>query len=133
MIKNQMMKLSGISLLVMLMFSTITLAQAQNKKGTELKIKTSAQCGMCKDRIEKAMAYEKGVFESDLNLEDKTLTLRYNPKKTSPEKIRKALNDVGYDADDTKADQKAYSKLPDCCKKPEDRHQHGEGCSHDKH
>lgn len=119
-----------ILILALVMITTNLAGQSAQKKGEELKVKTSAQCGMCKERIEKVMAYEKGIFESELNLDEKVLTVRYNPKKITPEKIRKVLNDTGYDADDTKADLKAYAKLPDCCKKPEDRHQHGEKCSH---
>jgi hypothetical protein len=44
----------------------------------------------------------------------------YKKSKTSPEKIRKAISKVGYDADDVTADPKAYSKLDACCKKPDD-------------
>jgi len=124
------MKLKLMLFLAFVLPGMMTMAQTSSGKGEELKIKTSAQCNMCKDRIEKAMAYEKGVYESTLNVEDKVLTLRYNPKKTTPEKIRTVLNNTGYDADDTKADQKAYNKLPDCCKKPEDRHVHSDGCEH---
>jgi hypothetical protein len=43
----------------------------------------------------------------------------YNKGKTSPEKIRKAISKVGYDADNVTADPKAYSKLDACCKKPD--------------
>ncbi len=35
-----------------------------------VKIKTSAICEMCKERIEKNLALTKGVEKSDLNLED---------------------------------------------------------------
>ena len=82
----------------------------------EVKIKTSAQCGMCKDRIEQAMAYEKGVKSAVLDLTTKELTVIYNVKKTSDAKIRLAISKIGYDADDVKADPEAYAKLPDCCK-----------------
>ncbi len=90
------------------------------KKTEEIKIKTSAQCEMCKSRIETAMAYEKGILKSDLNLEDKILSVTYKTGKTTPEKLRKALNDLGYDADNTLAEPKAYAALPPCCKKPDD-------------
>lgn len=93
--------------------------QAQ-KKTEEIKIKTSAQCGMCKTSIEKALAFEKGVTSADLSLDDKVLTVTYKPQKTTPEKIRKAVNAVGYDADDSPADPKAYAALSPCCKKPDD-------------
>jgi periplasmic mercuric ion binding protein len=98
----------------------ISLTGAAQNKTEVITIKTSAQCEMCKTRIETAMAYEKGVVKSDLNIETKELTVTYKPSKTSPDKIRKALNEIGYDADATLADEKAYAKLPACCKKPND-------------
>lgn len=93
---------------------------AQKNSPTVIKILTSAQCNMCKERIEKAMAYERGVKESVLDLDSKILTVSYLSNKTTPEKIKKAVAGVGYDADDVPADQKAYEALPPCCKKPED-------------
>ncbi|MES2836083.1 MAG: heavy metal-associated domain-containing protein [Bacteroidota bacterium] len=93
-------------------------ALAQKKSGNEtIKIKTSAECDMCKERIEKVMAYEKGVKKSTLDVESKILTVVFNPKKTSIEQIRKVISDTGYDADDVPANNKAYDKLPECCKK----------------
>lgn len=80
-------------------------------------IKTSAVCDMCKETIEKAMAYEKGVQKSELNVDTKILTVTYNPKKTTPEKIKLAVTKAGYDADEMPADNKAYSALDPCCKK----------------
>jgi mercuric ion binding protein len=108
--------ISAIVVSVLLLSST---AFAQ-KNTEELKIATSAQCGQCKTRIETAMAYEKGVVKSDLDVESKVLTVTYKPSKTTPDKIRKALNEIGYDADNTMANVEAYSKLPGCCKKPDD-------------
>jgi periplasmic mercuric ion binding protein len=93
--------------------------EAKPAKQAELKVKTSAQCGQCKDRLERAMAFEKGVISSDLNLEDKVFTVVYKPAKTNPDKIKTAISKTGYDADDVAADAKAYDKLPACCKKPD--------------
>ena len=80
-------------------------------------IKTSAVCDMCKETLEKAMAYEKGVKKSDLNVESKIFTVTFDPKKTSLEKIRIAITKVGYDADGLAADKNAYDNLNPCCKK----------------
>jgi periplasmic mercuric ion binding protein len=89
-------------------------------KQAELKVRTSAQCGQCKDRLERAMAFEKGVISSNLDLEDKILTIVYKPSKTTPDKLKTAISKTGYDADDIIADKKAYDKLPPCCKKTDD-------------
>ena len=106
-------------ILILSVFFVSIHVQAQ-KNTEEIKIQTSAQCEMCKTRIETAMAYEKGVSKSDLHLEDKVLTVTYKAGKTTPDKIRKAVNSLGYDADETLADPKAYAALPPCCKKPGD-------------
>jgi periplasmic mercuric ion binding protein len=96
------------------------IGQDAGKELKTLNVKTSAQCGMCKEAIEKALAFEKGVKSSVLDLESKVVTVKYVGAKTSPEKIRKAISAVGYDADDVEANARAYSKLPACCRKPGD-------------
>lgn len=85
---------------------------------TEIKIKTSAECNMCKKKLESELAYEKGVKFAKVNLDDKMLTVNYNDKKTSAEKIKSAISKLGYDADEIKADSIAYSNLPECCRNP---------------
>lgn len=89
---------------------------AQNSTAT-IQIKTTAECEQCKERLEKAMAYEKGVKKSTLNLDTKVLTVEYNPKKTNPDVLRELIRNIGYDADSLPAYNKAYDKLPECCKK----------------
>ncbi|NVO18428.1 MAG: cation transporter [Bacteroidetes bacterium] len=103
------------------MFSLSASAYAQaGKKTEELKILTSAQCGQCKTRLETAMAYEKGVVKSNLDVDSKVLTVIYKIGKTTPDKIRLAVAAVGYDADSIPAVEAAYKKLPPCCKKSDD-------------
>ncbi|OFY83923.1 MAG: hypothetical protein A3F72_07505 [Bacteroidetes bacterium RIFCSPLOWO2_12_FULL_35_15] len=94
-----------------------TPAKSQNETSAELKIKTSAICDMCKETLENALAFEKGIKKSNLDVTSKVITVVYNPKKTTPENIRLAISKAGYDADDIKANPKAYKKLEDCCKK----------------
>ena len=108
------MKSSFLSI-TMFLISSIVFSQ----KVTEV-IKVSAQCGMCKERIEKLLMLEKGVKTADVDLEKKTATVTFNSKKTNLDKLRKAISKAGHDADDVVADPKAYEKLPACCKKPDD-------------
>jgi periplasmic mercuric ion binding protein len=97
-----------------------TFVKAQEAGTAELKVKTSAICEECKARIEKDLAFEKGVKKSTLDLETKIVTVTYNPEKTTPEKIREAIANIGYDADKVMANQRAFNKLPKCCQKPMD-------------
>ncbi|MGB3946668.1 MAG: heavy metal-associated domain-containing protein [Bacteroidia bacterium] len=92
-------------------------SKAQENKTEEIKIKTSVMCDMCKTTIEKELAFEKGVKKSTVDVESKIVTVQYNPKKTTPDKIRTAISKIGYDADDVPADTKAYKNLNTCCKK----------------
>jgi mercuric ion binding protein len=119
------MKAFAFSLLTLLSLAG-TAAQAQKapvattiaKKGTEMvQFKTSAVCDMCKSRLEKSLAYEKGVQAANLDVPSKVLTVSYNPAKTTPEALRAAVQKTGYDADAVTADARAYDRLPDCCKK----------------
>ena len=63
------------------------------------------------------MAYEKGVKAAQLDVDTKVLTVVYQPEKTSPDKIRRAVANAGYDADSVLAEPRAYQRLPDCCQK----------------
>ena len=90
------------------------------QKRISLEIKVSTQCGMCKEKIEKALAYEKGVRFFNVDYKGQKLFVEYDPRRTSPDKIKQTISKLGYDADEVAADPEAYAKLPGCCKKPDD-------------
>lgn len=106
-----------ISILTILLTISILTFAIEPPKTAEIKIKTSAKCGMCKKRIERDLGVSKGIVNSNLNLDDKVVTITYNTKKTSPEKIKQVISKIGYDADEIIADQKSHDALPDCCQK----------------
>ncbi|TDB62314.1 heavy-metal-associated domain-containing protein [Arundinibacter roseus] len=101
----------------------LTAGFAQSEK--EVKIKTSAICEMCKERLERNLGLSKGVKEANLNLDDKVMTIKYNPKKTDLASIKSIITNTGYDADEAPADQKSHDKLPACCRKTAAPHSDG--------
>lgn len=109
-------------LLIGMMFLTVMpiIAQGKSSKNKEVRIMTTAQCTQCKDRIESALAFEKGVRNSVLDLETKEVKVYYKEGRTTEDKIRRAITKLGYDADNMKKDETAYKKLPACCKMPDD-------------
>lgn len=111
------------NILIVLLSLFITVTTHAQKGSAELTVSTSTVCGMCKSKIEKELVFEKGVKEVKVDLEKKTVWVRYKADKTSPEKIKAAISKIGYRADDIKADPKAFEKLPACCK--------AEGCGKD--
>ncbi|RYZ56354.1 MAG: TonB-dependent receptor, partial [Chitinophagaceae bacterium] len=72
-------------------------------------------CEMCKKRIE-AAAQGKGVALATWDMQGKHLTVRYNPRKTNPAKIKTRIAVAGYDTDDQQADDATYKQLPECCR-----------------
>lgn len=95
---------------------SMTLGYAQSGEKV-VKIKTSAVCEMCQERLERDLSLTKGVKEAKLNLDDKVMTIKYNTKKTDVASLKEAIVNIGYDADEQIADQKAHDKLPKCCRK----------------
>lgn len=80
-------------------------------------IQTSAVCEMCKETIEKQLAFTKGVTAADLDVKTAIVTVSFKSNRATIEDIREAINQVGYDADENKATKKAYDNLHHCCKK----------------
>lgn len=89
---------------------------AEAAKTDTVKIKTQTVCGMCKARLEKALAYEKGVENFTVDIENDIITVAYKEKKTSPEQLREAIAAVGHPADDVQPTEEAYNELPNCCR-----------------
>lgn len=93
----------------------ITNLSAQTSTTKTEKIKISGNCGMCKDRIEKAAKVE-GVTKADWDKNTKILTVTYNAAVIKNEDIQKKVAAVGHDTEKFKADDKTYNSLHSCCK-----------------
>ena len=70
--------------------ANIALAQKQS-----ILIKTSAQCSMCKERLEKSLSKIKGVEKATLNVDTKELSVAYNAQKTNDARVE-ALKSVSW-------------------------------------
>lgn len=87
----------------------------QDAKPQLVTIKTSAECGECKERIESKLNYTKGIVFSELDYKTQVLTVKFKPSKISLEQIKQIVSELGYDADDLKANAAAQKALPMCC------------------
>jgi periplasmic mercuric ion binding protein len=105
------------SILLAFVLANPSFSQEKKKNYEEVQIQTTAVCGMCEERIESNIAYEKGVKNVELNDSTKIVTIGFDPRKTNAGNLRTAISKLGYDADDVVADPVAYSKLPACCQK----------------
>jgi copper chaperone CopZ len=109
---NKLKSMKSILTIMMIAFVALT-SSAQTK---EVVIKTSAECGSCKKRIEGKLNYTAGIRFAELDVPSKKLTVKYSEKKISLKEIRKIISETGYDADEVKAIPEAVDKLPACCK-----------------
>jgi len=99
------------ALLVMTLFWTNMGIEAQNKqderekqeKKEEKKKKTEEVifivnmfCENCKTKIERHLAWEKGVTDLKIDLDKKSVLIKYDPQKTDEEKLKKVIIDLEY-------------------------------------
>jgi len=100
-------------------FSGIEL-QAQNKKVEDVEITVLGNCGMCKDRIERAAYTVRGVRQASWDVDEKKLTLSYRSDRTDLETIERAIAKVGHDTENFLADEETHANLHTCCVYPRD-------------
>ena len=90
--------------------------EADNKTA-EIALNT-IQCGMCTDKIASGLGKLEGVVKVDVDLDKKVGKVVYKAGVIDLGVIEKAIAAIGYDANDTPAESKAYSGLDMCCKVP---------------
>ncbi|WP_313804130.1 heavy-metal-associated domain-containing protein [Flavobacterium sp.] len=111
-----------ITVLVLLFLSINTTFAQQPKKTQKAVIKTTITCDHCKEcetcgqLFNQKLLRETGVQMVNIDTEKMTIEVIYNSKKTTLDKIRTAISNLGYDADDVKATPEGYEKLDGCCK-----------------
>jgi Cu(I)/Ag(I) efflux system membrane fusion protein len=94
---------------------TVTV-QTQNASVQKAALSVRGACEMCKMKIESTAKSIDGVRAAEWDLNSKILNVEFDPEKTSPNAISKAIAIVGYDTEMDKASDAAYNALPGCCK-----------------
>ena len=82
------------------------------------KILVKGECGMCKEKIEKALDVP-GISFAEWNKETKMLTVRYNNSKISENDIHMTISNLGYATAKMAANTASQAKLDSCCKPKE--------------
>lgn len=107
--------------LALLSLSNQAAQAAPSKKDVKTVVfDVSVHCKSCKEKIERNVAFEKGIKEINASVDERTVTVRYDAAKTDPEKIAAAIRRLGYEV-----------ALHDAnaCHKHEHKHGHGHSCS----
>ena len=93
-------------LAVLLVAGAATAALAQDKKQKkqadirEVTFVTSIDCKNCVKKVEANLPYEKGIKDMKVNLDERTVWIKYDAAKTDKEKLAAAIVKLGYDAEE---------------------------------
>lgn len=93
------MKSKNLAIILVFLFLGCGILFGQDKKESKkatVVFDVSMTCEKCKKKIEKNIAYEKGVSDMTVDLQTKTVTIVYRKDKTSTENLQKALEKLGY-------------------------------------
>ena len=100
-------------LAVLFVAGTATAAFAQDKKQKknanleEVTFVTTIDCKNCVKKVEANLPYEKGIKDMKVNLDDRTVWIKYDASKTDKEKLAAAINKLGYEAEEVTPEETA--------------------------
>ena len=79
--------------------SVLTQKQKPSKKKGEVKVVTflvHLHCENCVKKVQENIAFEKGVKDLKVSLEDQTVAIKYDAAKTSEDTLKAAIEKLGY-------------------------------------
>ena len=79
--------------------SETTTLQQDKKKTQTVTFKTTIHCKNCVKKLNDNLAFEKGVKDLKVSLDDKMVTITYDPSKTDETALAKAIEKLGYKAE----------------------------------
>lgn len=133
------------ALIVVLALAFIQLIGFTQSKGSvkteTVEFKVYGNCGMCKNRIEKALKVD-GVESAGWDANSKMVTVVYDKKNITKDQLHELVAEAGHDTDLVRAEDETYNKLHSCCKyeraeiimeEANDSHQHSGAGAKTKH
>ena len=94
------MKTFKLLLTSLMMFAFLVSACADNKQkskgNNEITYSVNIHCENCKKKIDNVIPFEKGVVDMKTTLENHEVWVKYDPAKTNKDKIKKAIEKMGY-------------------------------------
>ena len=114
--------------LIALFAMTLPIFAQQQSKTQTVTIQTNGTCAQCKKIMMENIPQWPGVKECVYDMQTAKVTITFDAKKTSVDKLRDGICHLGYDADNKKADPEARAKLPKCCTAAKNSAGCGGGC-----
>ena len=103
-IHTDMKRFLFITLTLLLVAGTAAFAQDKKQKKNaniqEVTFVTTIDCKNCVKKVEANLPYEKGIKDMKVNLDDRTVWIKYDATKTDKEKLAAAIVKLGYEAEE---------------------------------
>lgn len=100
------MKVFIITLVMVLGLGMTMQAQKPKSDKETVVFDVSMTCENCQKRIEKNIAFEKGVTDMKVDLANKTVQIEYKPSQTTIDKLQAAIVKLGYEVKIHNSEQK---------------------------
>lgn len=113
------MKTLRFLLMLTAMLSLALVVNAEKKGDKTVVYKANLHCESCKAKVEKNIAYEKGVKDLKVDMKEQTITVTFREDKNTTEGIQKAIEKLSIPVsgiagkEQKKCEEKCAS---DCCK-----------------
>lgn len=86
-----------VALTVMLGAALTCYAGGKKEKATVV-FQTDMHCHKCAEKVNENISFEKGVLDVKIDEKTKQVTITYDARKTSVEKLQKSIQKLGYTA-----------------------------------
>lgn len=103
---------------LLLMAVLFTLCASAKKRTVVFTTQPQMHCAKCENRVKALVSPIAGVKSVETDLEEQTVTIVFNDKKTSVDKLQEALASKGYKARELKEGEK-IAREPHECKEKE--------------
>ncbi|MFV0539131.1 MAG: heavy-metal-associated domain-containing protein [Dysgonomonas sp.] len=100
------MKVFIITLVMVLGLGMTVQAQKPKSDKETIVFDVSMTCENCQKRIEKNIAFERGVTDMKVDLANKTVQIEYKPSQTTVDKLQAAIVKLGYEVKIHNSEQK---------------------------
>src|SRR6202035_2192716 len=94
------------AIIVLLSFFALAFQQLSSAN-----LKVYGQCETCKRRIENSLKLN-GIYSASWNVDSKILSVQYDERLITTDKIQQVLSSAGHDTEKYQASDKAYNALP---------------------
>ena len=93
---------------VIALFAVNAQANGQDKKQEEAEVtfNVNVDCASCVKKLESNLPFEKGVKDLKVSLEEQTVWFKYQPSKTTKEKLAEAIKKFGYEVSEKVQEEK---------------------------